>query len=183
MICISLLCLLLALLSSSSMKMDPYDKMVNVFSDKGELLQVEYARKAGMLGDPILCGVSAVDNEIVVCVPTSKQKHILLDHRSIDKISKIDPNFFLGFSGLGGDGQALVNTMREKCVVHKIRDGFPSSLSWAASKISKLQHKASLQNNRRPFGLQTLLLGRDAKTNKMEIYLIDPSGSYFLSLS
>jgi 20S proteasome alpha/beta subunit len=160
---------------------NPFDKQVNIFNEQGELLQVEYANKAGKLGDPLLCGISKVDNEVVICAPTSKRKYALLDQRGIDKISKIDPNFYLGFSGIGGDGQYLVNTVREHCVRQRIEKGYPPSIMIPVTKISEIQHSASLKNLGRPLGVETVTMGWDSRSKLMEMYVNQPSGKSLLS--
>ncbi len=163
---------------NSNLQNHPYDKSVLYFSKEGELLQVQYARKAGLQGETALCGISAED-EIVVCIPRTKKLQILMDQKVYDKIMRIDKEKFLVFAGLGGDGRSIVEFARNFCVKIASQLNFPPALVSVSNHISQLQHEASLMGNRRPFGVQTLLLGYSPEKKKMEIYFNEPSGKLF----
>jgi 20S proteasome alpha/beta subunit len=156
-----------------------YDKSILKFSDKGELLQVEYAKKSGLLGETILCGISEKGQEIVVCIPTSKKNHILLDRKSIDKVTRIDENVFFAFSGLGGDGRAVIEKLRDHCIDKATTYQAPVELRTLSSFLGLHQHSCTLYEERRPYGIQSLLLGFSREKEVMEVYLCEPSGEFW----
>ena len=151
--------------SSNSFRRTRYDKNVNVFSNEGELLQVEYARKAGRRGSSIIC-VDCEDNEILLMIssPTKRKANstvimdmddiddrtsydsydTLLDKRSVDKLSRIHDNLWLAFSGLGGDGRYLLNEARVFSVAFKRNFGFPPTPFSVARELASLQHKSTI---------------------------------------
>jgi 20S proteasome subunit alpha 4 len=156
-----------------------YDKSILKFSDKGELLQVEYAKKSGLLGETMLCGISKKDHEIVVCIPTSKKSHILIDRKSIDKIARVDENILFAFSGLSGDGRSVINQLREYCVEKSATYQSPVDLRTLSSFLGLYQHSCTLYEEGRPYGIQSLLLGYSNEKKVMEIYLCEPSGEFW----
>jgi len=99
-----------------------YDKNVNLFSSKGELLQVKYAMNAGLRGSAILCSKSA-DGDVILCIPVDKDIQNLLDRRSIDKVSKVSDNVWFAFSGLAGDGRSLLKSARTFASQYKMQYG------------------------------------------------------------
>lgn len=99
-----------------------YDKNVNLFSSKGELLQVKYAMNAGLRGTAILCSKSA-NGDVILCIPVDKDIQSLLDRRSIDKVSKVSDNVWFAFSGLAGDGRSLLKSAREFSSQYKLNYG------------------------------------------------------------
>lgn len=99
-----------------------YDKNVNLFSSKGELLQVKYAMNAGLRGTAILCSKS-VDGDVILCIPVDRDIQSLIDRRSIDKVSKVSDNVWFAFSGLAGDGRSLLKSAREFSSQYKLNYG------------------------------------------------------------
>ena len=123
------------------------DKNVNLFSDEGELLQVQYARKAGLQGGSVICATS-VNNDVAICIPNSSELPILLDRRSVDKVSKIDDDIWFAFSGLAGDGRALISQARKYCIDYRSQFGCPPTGRNVASIMGQLQHEATLTGSK-----------------------------------
>ena len=124
-----------------------YDKNVNIFSPSGELLQVEYAKKAGLQGNSVFC-VQLGSKHMVVCALRSVEERILLDRRSIDKINRIDHNSFVCFAGLAGDGRALVQVARSYCINKFASFGTYPSVRYIALHVGETQHAASFDGGK-----------------------------------
>jgi len=154
-----------------------YDKNVNLFSSSGELLQVQYARNAGLRGAPILCSQSA-ENDIVLCLPTPAAVQTLQDRRSVDKVAKVGDGLWLAFSGLAGDGRALTRAARQFCLDYSSKFGSNPTVRSVARYIGEVQHESTLTGGKRPFGVQVVLIGEDEPDGKLTIYNSDPSGKY-----
>jgi hypothetical protein len=73
-------------------------------------------------GLTVVC-LPSQDDSLILCVEGDPDFDILLDKRSIDKISKIDDNIWLVSSGLAEDGHAVVRQARLFCVSHHLRFG------------------------------------------------------------
>jgi 20S proteasome alpha/beta subunit len=152
-----------------------YDKNVNLFSSNGELLQVQYARKAGERGSAVLCSHTS-SGEVVVCIPTAKSVQALQDRQSVDKLSKVSEGIWFTFAGLAGDGRALLKAARSFCTEYQSKFGSTPAVRSVARYIGELQHDCTLSGGRRPFGVQVLLIGEDDNKGSLEIYNSEPSG-------
>lgn len=130
--------------SSNASRSSPYDLSINWFSDQGELVQVEYARKAATnQGLPTVCGIS-LSNEVILCSRISNVQHCLLDRRSVDKIARVYDHIFLVSSGLAGDARALLEKARIFCINHQHKFGTRPSVNAVARYIGEIQHEATL---------------------------------------
>lgn len=134
------------------------------FSPSGDLLQVEGADMAGMLGNPLIACVSEVDQSIVLCTkPLPLQS--LMDSRSIDKVSKVDSNIWIAFSGLAGDGRSLVRLARQFCSSFRMEFGCAPPVIAVARELGDIQHKCTMGSKERPYGVHCLILGFDDIAN------------------
>lgn len=172
--------LVLALIAHSCSGSDMrYDKNVNLFSSSGDLLQVQYAKNAGLRGASVLCSQSA-DGDIILCVPTKPEIQTLQDRRSVDKVAKIGDGLWLAFSGLAGDGRALTRDAREFCLDYHAKFGCVPTVRSVARHIGQVQHMSTLTGGRRPFGVQVVLIGEEEPGGKLTIYNSEPSGKNFV---
>lgn len=164
-----------------------YDKSFTLFSDTGDLLQVKYARLAGLQGQTVLCaGVPSSTSkdgntdqdvkEVIICMPSQKIQQVLLDRRSVDKVSRIDNHIYVIFSGLAGDGRALIREIREFCINFRSNFGMGPSVLGVAQEIANVQYEATTAGGKRPYGVQVLIVGYDEDSHNMEIYRTEPSG-------
>ena len=135
---VSILCYLIVILSNAS----KYDQSINLFNLNGRLLQVDYAETASQKGSPI---VAFTLNDTVVIVTPSQPLDSLLDRRCIDKVEKIDDHIFAAYSGLAGDGRAVIRLSRS--IASDFRRSFGSSppVSFVAKRIGDFQHQATLK--------------------------------------
>jgi 20S proteasome alpha/beta subunit len=124
-----------------------FDKSVNMFSDEGELLQVKYARNAGLQGGSVVCATSS-SNDLLVCIPNQPELPVLLDRRSVDKISKVDDEIWFAFSGLAGDGRALISQARKYCIEYRSQFGCSPTGRSVASVVSQLQHDSTVSGSK-----------------------------------
>jgi 20S proteasome alpha/beta subunit len=154
-----------------------YDKNVNLFSPSGDLLQVQYAKNAGLLGGSVLASTSK-DGEVILCIPVPLKLQLLQDKRSVDKVSKLSDGLWIAFSGLAGDGRALTKAARAFCLDYQYKFGSVPSVRSVASYIGELQHESTLTGGKRPYGVQTILVGTSDDGKGFSLYCTDPSGTY-----
>lgn len=152
-----------------------YDKNVNLFSSSGELLQVQYARNAGLRGSPVLCSLTS-NGEVVVCMPTELKIQALQDRRSVDKLSKVCDGIWFTFAGLAGDGRALLKAARSFSADYQSKFGSVPKVRSVARYIGELQHECTLSGGRRPFGVQVILIGEDDNMGTLKVFNSEPSG-------
>ncbi len=124
-----------------------FDKNVNIFSDSGELTQVEYAINAGLKGGSILCAKSH-SKEVVICIPTAREPQLLLDRRSVDKVAKVDENIWAAFAGLAGDGRSLMKFARKRCLENYSKYGTFSTAQSVAHAIGEVQHESTISGSK-----------------------------------
>lgn len=120
-----------------------YDKSINLFSPEGDLLQVGYAEIASEKGSTVVCA-PVNDNSLVVCIESDPDFDILLDKKHIDKISKVDDNIWMCFSGLVGDGRSMVRKARKFCLEYHVQYGSSPTVSSLANYLGEIQHQATL---------------------------------------
>lgn len=122
----------------------PYDKVNGAFSPNGDLLQLEYARKACKLGSSAIGGISHLESDrAIICLPESPRKLKLLDPRhSTDKIAIVDDNIVVVCAGLVSDAQYLIDEARKYSL------GIHSTLGQPASPRSVAMHVAGLFHGR-----------------------------------
>jgi len=160
------------------------EKPGNFYGTFGEVPQLEYADRAGMLGNPLIACVSEVDQSIVLCTqPIPLQS--LMDRRSIEKVSKVDSNIWIAFSGLAGDGRSLIRHARKFCSVFRFEYGCAPPVFAVARELGDVEHKCTLGTAERPYGVHCLVLGFDDvaesdNSNEVsfspKIFLTKPSG-------
>jgi len=120
-----------------------YESALSSFSSKGELLQVEYARKAALRGQPMIAGICS-NNKALVCIPTRKHVQKLCDSRLLDKIIQVDKHQYIGFSGLAGDARAMANKARTFCLESRFQLGFLLNPLGLAKYLHRVQYEATL---------------------------------------
>lgn len=177
MICFIVLtfaCLVIMGQSANDMR---HDKNVNLFSSNGELLQVQYAKNAGLKGASVLCSQSA-ENDIILCVPTPAAVQTLQDRRSVDKVAKIGDGLWIAFAGLAGDGRALIRAARQFSLGYSSKFGSMPTVRSLARFVGETQHESTLTGGKRPFGVQIILIGEEEPGGKLAIYNTDPSGMH-----
>ena len=163
-----------------------YDQNINTFSPDGELNQVEYAGVASDKGDTVLVmlcdsydGIKGVgdakEESIVICLPAS-ERNILVDRKFVDKVNKIDENVWMIYSGLSGDGRALVRLARKIIAQYRTKFGTSPSIAYLANVIGDIQHDFTLFANERPYGVSICLVGYSGASAQPEIYMSRPSG-------
>lgn len=121
-----------------------YDKAISTFAPSGELLQVRYAQKAAERG--AACVVMALSSgDIVVCMPSPPMDALLDRNNSEDKLWSINRLSFAAFSGLAGDGLALVRGARRYASAFESTYECASSPRALAVRIGEQQHEATLK--------------------------------------
>jgi 20S proteasome alpha/beta subunit len=135
-----------------------YDTSITLFSNSGELLQVVYARLAGLKGESAICGIDEEKREILLCYKVAAQSQKLLDRSHIEKLSRIDDHLYMTFAGLAGDGRAIVKRAREFCIEMYCKLGMRPSVACVAAEVAKWQHEATLYG------------GKDVKTTNINIH-------------
>jgi len=163
-----------------------YDRSVNVFSKEGELLQIEYANKAVNQGWTTL-GIQTTTG--IVIASEKKIQSRLQVPSSIEKISKINENTIVGYSGLLSDARSLIDHARVEAANHWFvyNEDIPMeslcisvcelSMTFADRKREKRDDEEEKRKISRPFGCALLLAGLD-RNNKPQLYKTDPSGNY-----
>ena len=139
----SILCYVSILLLNAS----KYDQSINLFNPNGRLLQVDYAEAASQKGSPI---IAFTLNDTAVILTPSQPLDSLLDRRCIDKVEKIDDHIFAAYSGLAGDGRAVIRLSRSIASDFRRSFGSPPPVSFVARRIGDFQHQATLKG-----GMQT----------------------------
>ena len=145
-----------------------YDRTI-MYSPDGRIIQVEYAKEAVRRGSSVIA-IRCKDGIVMLAESRSYSK--LLEPN--EKVSQIDDNLFIAFSGLLADSRVLINEARVFAQVHKITYGEECDVDSLAGHISKIAQRIT-QFGGRPFGLTMVIAG--VNNSKPELSVVEPSGA------
>ena len=148
-----------------------YDTSTVIFSPQGDIIQLEYARKAVEKGATAL-GIRAED--FVLLAGIRKESKLI---EAPTKIHKIDTHLAATAAGLQADTLSLIRRARVFGQVHRLTYDEEISAATLANQIGEFLALYTLVGGLRPFGT-ALLLGGIPNANT-ELYLVDPGGAIF----
>lgn len=178
-----------------------YDLSNSIFSPDGRNFQVEYAIKAVENGGTSI-GIRCKDGVILAVEKIISSK--LQKHGANKRISSVDRNFGVVFSGLIPDGRHLVSRAREEASSWRNLYKSPIPTSALADRLGSYVQMYTLYQYVRPFGITAIVAGWDSEAElevdaqvgsgpktggggKVEgiqsggpgLYMIEPSGLYW----
>ncbi|MHA1651513.1 MAG: archaeal proteasome endopeptidase complex subunit alpha [Candidatus Helarchaeota archaeon] len=145
-----------------------YDRTI-MYSPDGRIIQVEYAKEAVRRGSSV---IAIKCKEGIVILAESRSYSKLIEPN--EKVSQIDDNLYLAFSGLLADSRVLINEARVFAQIHKITYGEECDVETLAGYLSKLAQRIT-QFGGRPFGLTLIIAG--VNNSAPELTVIEPSGA------
>ncbi len=150
-----------------------YDRAITIFSPDGRLLQVEYAIRAVNNG-PISLGIRCKDGIVLIRDRVMISRLEVRDGSS--KVFKIDD--FIGgtFSGVAGDGRALMKVAIDEAQRHRLIYDEPIDVRTLSEKLGDLMQLYTQFGGTRPFGVALIIGGID-KTGK-RLFLVEPTGTF-----
>jgi 20S proteasome alpha/beta subunit len=149
----------------------PYDKSTAIWSPDGELVQLEYARKASERG-LAACAIIA-DDSIVLAGEKSADPLMA----SQPKIRQIDDNLYMIASGLTTDANLLISQARIVVQQYRLIYGESIAPKRLAAMIGDVMARHTISGGLRPFGVSLLISGFDI-TNNPQILWVDNGGTF-----
>jgi len=149
----------------------PYDKSTAIWSPDGELVQLEYARKASERG-LAACAVIASDS---IALGGEISGDPLME--SQPKIRQLDKKLYMIASGLTTDANLLVSQSRVVVQQHRLIYGETITPKRLASMLGDLMARHTISGGLRPFGVSLLIAGFHATGNPQILY-VDNGGTY-----
>lgn len=147
-----------------------YDRSTVIFSPQGDIIQLEYARKAVEKG---ATGLGIRIKEFVVLAGIKKETELI---EAPEKIHKIDDHVATTAAGLQADTSALVKRARIQAQIHRLTYGEEITIGNLANQLGEFLQNHTQVGGLRPFGTQLLFGGR---LGKSELLLVDPGGAVF----
>lgn len=147
-----------------------YDRTI-MYSPDGRIIQVEYAREAARRGSSV---IAIRGNDGIVLLAESRSYSKLIEPN--EKISQIEDNLYVTFSGLLADSRVLVNEARVFAQIHKITYGEECDVESVAWHLSKIAQRIT-QFGGRPFGLAIIIAG--INNSKPVISVVEPGGAKY----
>lgn len=147
-----------------------YDRSTVIFSPQGDIIQLEYARKAVEKG---ATGLGVRTKEFVVLAGIRKETELI---EAPEKIHKLDNHIATTAAGLQADTSALVKRARIQAQIHRLTYGEEITISTIANQLGEFLQQHTQMGGLRPFGTQLLFGG---KMGKSELVLVDPGGAVF----
>lgn len=152
------------------MKDAGYDRTI-MYSPDGRIIQVEYAREAARRGSSV---IAVRCNDGIVLLAESRSYSKLIEPN--EKISQIEDNLYVTFSGLLADSRVLVNEARVFAQIHKITYGEECDVESVAWHLSKIAQRIT-QFGGRPFGLAIIIAG--INNSAPIISVVEPGGAKY----
>lgn len=149
-----------------------YDASNTMFSPKGRLFQVEYAREAIKKGSPALA--MKYEHGVVFVVQRPKNAHIDVEASS-KKLFRVTPSIGAVTSGLMADARVLVDYCRRIAVRMKMRYGEPIKVERLVKRLGDVMGSYTQHGGVRPFGVALLIGGIDS--TGVHLYEADISGA------
>ena len=145
-----------------------YDRTI-MYSPDGRIIQVEYAKEAVRRGSSVIA-IKCKEGIVILAESRSYSKLI----EANEKISQIDDNLYIAFSGLLADSRILINEARVYAQIHRMTYGEECDVETLAQHLSKIAQRIT-QFGGRPFGLTILLAG--VNNSQPELCVLEPSGA------
>ncbi|XP_071943486.1 proteasome subunit alpha type-2 [Antedon mediterranea] len=153
-----------------------YSFSLTTFSPSGKLVQIEYALNAVAAGASSV-GIKASNG--VVIATEKKQKSILYDEHSINKVEMITKNIGMVYSGMGPDYRVLVRRARKLAQQYYMVYQEQIPTAQLVHKVASVMQEYTQSGGVRPFGVSLLVAGWDDDDQKPFLFQCDPSGAYF----
>ncbi|XP_029208136.1 proteasome subunit alpha type-2 [Acropora muricata] len=151
-----------------------YSFSLTTFSPSGKLVQIEYALAAVAAGGPSV-GIKASNG--VVLAAEKKQKSILFDDSTINKVELVTKSIGMVYSGMGPDYRVLVRHARKLAQQYYLMYHEEIPTAQLVQKLSSVVQEYTQSGGVRPFGVSLLVAGWDE--DRPYLFQCDPSGSYF----
>ncbi|CAO1615013.1 unnamed protein product [Sympodiomycopsis kandeliae] len=152
-----------------------YDLSSSTYSPDGRIFQIEYAQKAVENSGTVI-GIKCKDGIVLAIEKLVSTK--LLVKGTNRRVLNIDRTAGIATAGIIADGYHLAERARQEAKAFRDTYKFPAPIKALASRLSSYIHAFTLYSSVRPFGISTLLFGTDDDDGP-QIYLIEPSGSYW----
>lgn len=142
------------------------------YTDTGNILQIEYARKAAAKGHTVI-GI-AYEGGVVLAVD-KKSPSKLVDIERLLYIESISDAYVIGYTGLGHDSFVLKHELKNYCIkMLEEREREPLEEEMLGRIREYLSHFSSYMSWR-PVGCEFLLSSQNK--DGVSLFHIDPSGS------
>ncbi|KAG5183810.1 nucleophile aminohydrolase [Tribonema minus] len=150
-----------------------YDFTASVFSPKGRLYQVDYARAAVDRAKPCI-GIKTSEG-ILLC--SLRQAFPLQDPDFTQKVHIIDRHIVATGCGLVSDAAQLVRETRKWTLKYRLehQEGMP--VEAVVSTLCDIKQVFTQRGGLRPWGVSFLVAGYD-HDNGLQLYKTDPGGNF-----
>ncbi|KAJ3310227.1 Protein phosphatase PP2A regulatory subunit B [Boothiomyces sp. JEL0838] len=145
---------------------DRYAFSLTTFSPSGKLVQIEHA----------LTAVSSASNGIVIATE-KKVPSILVDEKTLVKISNISTNIGMVYAGMGPDARVLLDKARKAAQEYKRVYMEEPPVVVLVKEVASIMQEYTQSGGVRPFGVSLLIAGSDSTGHSL--YQVDPSGTFW----
>lgn len=151
-----------------------YDRVTNMFSPDGHLLQVEYAEKTVRLGS---ASIAIICSDGIIIIADRKVKDKLITPDSATKIYEIDEHVASTAAGILSDARILIERAQLIAQQHRVTYGSEIDVESVIKEIANVEQTFTQYGGARPFGVAILVVGISNK--KPKLFVSDVTGNYF----
>jgi len=151
-----------------------YDLSASTYSPDGRIFQVEYANKA-VENSGTAIGLRVKDG-IVLAVEKIVHSKLLIPEAN-RRIQTIDRHIGMATAGFLADGRHLASRARDEAASHTSTYRSPPPIKVVADRLGSYVQAYTLYSSVRPFGVSTLIGGRD--NTGPRLFVVEPSGVFY----
>lgn len=150
-----------------------FSSQLGVFSPDGRLIQVEYAQHASSQGS--IAVIQALSDRIVVVYEDRHTNPLVI---STPRIHQIDPdrNFYMIYSGFKPDSLLVTDHASLVCRNYKYTTSEDIPMDMLSTRIAEFKQQFTVDDERRPLGLRSVLFGIDK--GKPRVFIIETDGNF-----
>ncbi len=154
------------------------------FDPEGQLIHLEYAKKAVQKYGGSILAIKGIDGIILASSLKRRNQSKLILQSFSQKISILHDGLVMGTSGLALHSMSITELAKNICREYYEKFLLPIPIEKLSHELARTIHQQSLGTTSIPLGIKVILAGYDSTHSEKDqrsykIYTIEPDGSYY----
>lgn len=161
-----------------------FHKFPGRFDPEGQLIHLEYAKKAVQKYGGSILAIKGIDGIILASSLKRRNQSKLILQSFSQKISVLHDGLVMGTSGLALHSISITELAKSICRGYYEKYLLPIPIEKLSHELASTIHQQSLGTTTIPLGIKVILAGYDSTHSERDqrsykIYTIEPDGSYY----